>query len=94
MNTTVLNVRVESKVKTEAAKVADTLGLTLSAIVNATLRNLVKSKSVSFSESYEPTPYLKRLIKEASKEYEDGKTIKCINSRDAKKYVSSLIRKK
>jgi addiction module RelB/DinJ family antitoxin len=71
----VLNVRIDSKVKKEAAKVAETLGFTLSAVVNATLRNLIKTKSVNFSESYEPTPYLARIIKQARKDRESGKNM-------------------
>lgn len=75
MKTTVLNVRTDPKVKKEAARVAESLGFTLSSLMNAYLRNLIKTKSVNFSESYEPTPYLARILKQAEKDRKAGKNI-------------------
>ncbi len=85
MSSTILNVRIDSKIKKEAAKVAETLGFTLSAVVNATLRNLIKTKSVNFSESYEPTPYLGRIIKQAEKDRKEEKNMSpaFTNAKDA-----------
>ncbi|HUD19952.1 MAG TPA: type II toxin-antitoxin system RelB/DinJ family antitoxin [Patescibacteria group bacterium] len=73
MRTTILNVRTDPKVKREAAKVAESLGFTLSSLVNAYLRSLVKTKTIEFSESYEPTPYLARILKKADKDLKDDK---------------------
>lgn len=91
MADTLLTVRTDTKVKKEAAKVAESLGFTLSSLVNAYLRKLIKTKRVDFAESYEPTPYLKRLIKQAEKEYKEGKTLSFKNPADALRYVDSLI---
>jgi addiction module RelB/DinJ family antitoxin len=73
MNDTFINIRTDKKLKQEATKVADNLGFSLSTILNAYLKQLVKTKTIHFEESYEPTPYLKRLIKEADKELAEGK---------------------
>lgn len=91
MKTTVLNVRTDPKVKKEAARVAESLGFTLSSLMNAYLRNLIKTKSVNFSESYEPTPYLKRAIKESEKDYKEGKFISFEKAQDAIKYLDKYI---
>jgi len=91
MDTTILNVRIDSKVKKQAAKVAESLGLTLSSVVNGYLRQLIKTKRVDFSESYEPTPYLERQIKRAMKERKEGKYISFDKAEDAVKYLDRFI---
>jgi addiction module RelB/DinJ family antitoxin len=73
MSSTLLTVRMDTKIKKQAAKVAESLGFTLSSVVNGYLRQLIKQKRVDFSESYEPTPYLERMIKQARKERAKGK---------------------
>ena len=67
MKTAVLTVKIEPKVKHDAQRVADALGFSLSAIVNASLKNLARSKSVSYS-LLEPTPLLVDAISAARKE--------------------------
>lgn len=75
MADTVINIRTDAKLKREAAKVADSLGFTLSSVINASLRKLVKTKRVDFAESYEPTPYLARVIRQAEKDIKEGKNL-------------------
>ena len=94
MNTILLTVRTNKKVKTQAAKVAKALGFNLSSLINGYLRQLIKTKEVHFQESYEPTPYLKRLIKQAEKERKEGKYISFPNGRDAVRYLDSMIQSK
>lgn len=60
MKTAVLNIKIDPKVKKEAQKVADELGFTLSAIINASLKDLARSKTVSFSV-LEQTPTKKKI---------------------------------
>jgi addiction module RelB/DinJ family antitoxin len=66
--TAVINVRTDSKIKKQAQAVAEKLGLNLSVVVNAYLRQLVRTKSVAFSLSEEPTDYLLEILKESKKE--------------------------
>ena len=75
MNTTLLTVRTDKKVKTQAAKIAESLGFTLSSLVNAYLRQFIKTKEVHFEENYTPTRYLERAIKQAQKDRLTGKNI-------------------
>ncbi len=73
MKTAVLNIKIEPKVKKEAQKVADELGFTLSAIINASLRNLARTKTISYS-LLEPSERLKKSIESARKDRALGKT--------------------
>ena len=45
MNTAVVNIKVDPKVKKQAKKVALELGFSLSALINAYLRQLIKTKT-------------------------------------------------
>lgn len=74
MKTAVLNIKIDPKVKKEAQKVADELGFTLSAIINASLKNLARTKTISFSV-LEPSEYLKKAIREAEADRKKGKSV-------------------
>ena len=75
MASTLLTIRTDAKVKKQAAHVAESLGFSLSAVVNAYLRQLIKTKRVEFAESYEPTTYFKRVIAQAEKDRKAGKNM-------------------
>ena len=74
MNTyTILNVKTDKKLKTEAKKVAGELGVPLSTVINAFLKQFVRDKEITLSANqYRPTPYLESILEQAQKEYEDG----------------------
>lgn len=67
MNTAVINVKVNPKVKSQAQKTAHDLGISLSSVINRALRSFIKTRSVTFSDDIrlEPTSYLKRMIKQS-----------------------------
>lgn len=74
MNTAVIITKTEPEIKAKAQKVAKDLGLTLSSLINAWLRQLIQTKAVTFSvESEKPSPYLVRMLKKADKEIKEGK---------------------
>ena len=76
-NTAVINIRTEDRLKQQVQAIAEKLGLSISAIVNAYLKQLVRTKTIRFSlfkeltgDEWENTSYLtskryKKLIKEA-----------------------------
>ena len=48
--TTVLNVKIDEKLKREAQKAAKVLGLPISTVVAASLREFVRTRSITISE--------------------------------------------
>lgn len=76
MNThTILNIKTDKKLKADAQKVASELGVPLSTVMNAFLKQFVRDKEITFSANqHRPTPYLIGLIEEAQREYEAGET--------------------
>lgn len=74
MSTTVLNVKIDPVVKNKAHKIAEELGFSLSAIVNATLRDLVRTKTVNVSAREEvPSTRLLKSIREAEEDIKAGR---------------------
>jgi len=69
---TVINIRTDAKIKSEAQEVVRKLGLNLSAVINAYLRQLIRTKTVFFSLSEEPTDYLLQALEESKKDIEKG----------------------
>lgn len=87
MKTAVLNIKIDPRVKKEAQKVADELGFTLSAIINASLKNLARNKTISYSV-LEPSARLKQSIKSARFDRACGKSVGPF--RDAESMIRSL----
>ncbi len=74
MNThTILNVKTDKKLKDEAKKVSEELGVPLSTVINAFLKQFVRDKEITLSANqYRPTPYLESILEQAQKEYAAG----------------------
>lgn len=62
---TVINIKTKKEVKVRAQKVASELGLSLSAIINAYLRQLARNKEVRFSIVPRMSPELEQMIGKA-----------------------------
>lgn len=89
---TVINVKTKKEVKVRAQKVANELGLSLSAIINAYLRQLARNKEIRFSLVPRTSPELERLIGKADYDIVRGKNLSPrISSHKAlDEYFSSL----
>lgn len=73
MNQAVINIKIDQKVKTQAQKVAADLGLSLSSLLNAYLRQVIRTKEVSFRLEEKPSARLIKSIEEAEKGIKAGK---------------------
>lgn len=73
MNTAVIITKTEPDIKIKAQKIARDLGISLSSMINAYLKQVVRTKRVSYYLE-EPSDYLLQAIKKAEADYKDGKT--------------------
>ncbi len=88
---TILNVKTDKKLKADAKKVSEELGVPLSTIVNAFLKQFVRDKEVTLSlHQHSPSPYLVRLIDAAREEFEAGKSIGPMNAEQLIKHLKAL----
>jgi addiction module RelB/DinJ family antitoxin len=75
MNSAVINIKTDPNVKEEAQKTAEQLGISLSSILNAYLRQFVKTKSIAFSAKEldeVPNAYFKQALHDAREHRKQG----------------------
>lgn len=88
---TQVNLKIDRIVKKQAQKRASDLGLSLSSVVNATLKQFARTGELNLSTNPRITPYLEELVIEARREYLEGKTSGPFkNGKDLIKHLKSL----
>ncbi len=90
MNSALINIKTDPKIKKQAQKVAKNLGFSLSSLLNAYLRHFVETETVFFSSRYEePTQYLLDMVEESKKEIAKGEISPSFDtSKDAIKWLN------
>ncbi|MBI2051980.1 type II toxin-antitoxin system RelB/DinJ family antitoxin [Candidatus Roizmanbacteria bacterium] len=74
MNTAVINIKTEKKLKKQVQGIASDLGVSLSALINVYLRQLVRTRRLELDLGEEPSNYLRSVIRKANENYRKGKT--------------------
>src|SRR2546423_11673329 len=84
MKTAAIYIKTDPKVKKEAQEVAKELGFSLSSLMNAWLKQFVKTKTVTFSTHEElpeiPNAYFRQQLKKAREDRKVGKASPIFNS--------------
>ena len=81
MNYTVVATKIDPQTKKEAMETAKELGMPLSVVIKAFLKQFIKTKSVEFSaRDEEPSEYLIKTIKQALKDRKEGKASPIFNT--------------
>lgn len=73
MQTSVINIKTNTDTKKQAQKIAEDLGLSLSAVLNGFLKQFVRTKAVSFNLSEEPSEYFMKALKESKEDIKAGR---------------------
>ncbi len=73
MDTTVINIKTDKRVKQEAQQVARDLGLPLGTILNAYLREFTREKRVVFSVPPVPNQRLRKLLEKVRNDMKIGR---------------------
>ena len=72
---TIINVKTEKEIKQNAQKIAKDIGLSLSDVVNASLRNFIRTREVYFSAIPRMTSEFERLIGRIDKDIKEKKNL-------------------
>jgi addiction module RelB/DinJ family antitoxin len=72
---TVISVKVDKETKEAAKEVANSMGLTLSTLINAYLKQVVVTRRVELFAPEKMTPKLERLIGSIEKDIAEGKNL-------------------
>lgn len=89
---TVINIKADYKVKKEAQKIAQDFGISLSAIINAYLKQLLRNKSVYLSLSPRMSPEFEIMLGNIEQDIKNKKNISKIFSSapEIDNYLDSL----
>jgi len=89
---TVINIKTDKEIKQSAQKTAKKLGLSLSAVINAYLRQFIRNREVHFSIVPTMSPELEKLLGKIEFDIQRNKNISfpISSKKELKKYVASL----
>jgi addiction module RelB/DinJ family antitoxin len=89
---TLINIKADQEVKTKAKKIAQELGLSLSAVINAYLKQFIRNKSVYFSTTPSMSKELEDILNEIEKDIKKKKNLSrsISDNQSLKKYLSSI----
>ena len=87
-----INIKADKDVKENAQRVAATLGLPLSTVVNAYLKEFIRERSVRFSVEPELRPEVRKELQQAMRDYKTGKNLSpsFSSAREANAYLDTL----
>lgn len=90
--TTVIHIKADREVKKNAQKAAKDLGLTLSDVINASLRNFIKTREVIFSDIPQMTPELEKLVEKVEEDIKHNRNLspKFKTAKEAIKYLKTI----
>lgn len=75
-----INIKADKEVKENAQRVAQELGLPLSGVINAFLKEFVRNRSVSFSAIPRMTPYLEKVLAGVEEDIKKGRNMSLLFS--------------
>ena len=92
MGKTLISIKTDQEIKKNVQRLAQELGLSLSDIVNAALRNFIRTREVYISSIPHMTLELERLLGIVEKDIKTGKNMSPAfsSAEKANKYLASL----
>ena len=72
---TVIHIKADKEVKENAAKAARDLGLSLSDVINASLRNFIRTRKIVFSDTPQMTPELEKLLDKVEEDIKHNRNL-------------------
>ncbi len=92
LDKTIINLKVSKELKREAQDLADEIGVPLTTVITANLKEFVRSRSLSISAFPRLKPEVEAEIGEAIAEYKTGKDISLAfdTPKDAANYLRKL----
>jgi len=92
MTTTTIHIKTDISTRDAAKKVAENFGFTLTALVNALLKQIARTKRLSLNLEENPTPYMIESLKQSEEDVKAGRVISFASGEKALEYVRSLIK--
>ena len=89
---TVIHIKSDKEVKENTQKLARKLGLNLTDVINASLRNFIRTREVVFSDTPQMTPELEKLLDKVEEDIKHNRNLvgPFKNAKEANDYLDSL----
>lgn len=89
---TVIHVKANKETKENAQKLAKELGLSLSDVINASLRTFIRTRTVIFSDSPQMTPEFEKYLEKVEEDIKHHRNLvgPFKSAKEANKYLDSL----
>ena len=89
---TVIHIKADKEVKENAQNLAKALGLTLTDVINASLRNFIRTREIVFSDVPQMTPELTKLLDKVENVIKHNRNLSPAfkNAKEMDKYLDSL----
>jgi addiction module RelB/DinJ family antitoxin len=74
MKTSIINIKIDPETKKQAQKITENMGFSLSTVLNAFIRQMIKDRAISFSVNpkEEPSEWLINELNQAEKNKKEG----------------------
>lgn len=93
MAKTTINIKADEEVKNEAQRIANELGMPLSVVINAYLKQFIRTGEVHFYTEGKLKPKVKRELDRTQKEAMEGKDLSPTfsSAKEVDEYLDSLV---
>ena len=75
MQKALLYIKLDAEIKRELQEFAAEIGVPVSVLMNAQIKQLLRDRKVTLSAELEPTPYLERVMRQVDADVEAGRNI-------------------
>ena len=91
MTKTILNIKTDPQTKLQIQEFAAELGVPVSFIINAQIKQMLRDRKIVLSTELESTPYLVKIMEQVEKDLIANKNMtKAMNAKEAVSYLNSL----
>jgi len=91
MNKTILNIRTDPQTKLQIQEFAAELGVPVSVIMNAQIKQMLRDRKIILSTELEPTPYLEKIMRQVEEDLLKNRNMTpAMNAKEAIAYLDSI----
>ena len=91
MTKSILNIKTDPSTKQQIQEFAAELGVPVSVIMNAQIKQMLRDRKIILSTELEPTPYLEKIMKQVEGDLKSGRNIThTLSKKEALDHLSSL----
>jgi len=91
MTKIILNIKTDPSTKQQIQEFAAELGVPVSVIINAQIKQMLRDRKIVLSTELEPTPYLEKIMKQVEEDLKTGRNItRTLSKKEALDHLKSL----